>query len=326
MRFSHMIHAYDVRAVGMVHRVAIGITPHIKGASMKEKQAYFERNLDSFRRALVCGPNDPNLVGVVVTEPTHTEADVGIIFFVRQGYWSMCGSGTFALGVLLIETGLIEAVEPITEITLELATGLMKLRADVENGRVKRVRTITPPVFHLRSVEIHLSRYGPVPIDISYCLNAFEPMLNARELGIDVTIENQVELERIGLETRGIVNSTIEMRHPTDASVNRAVQVQIYDPEPTTPGVDCRCAAIFGVGGFDLTPSGTSTCAHMATKHAKGEMTVGDEFVMESVTGAVIHGGIDAEAKLGGADAIIPHIAGQATVLRTLTIFAEEME
>jgi proline racemase len=77
-----------------------------------------------------------------------------------------------------------------------------------------------------------------------------------------------------------------------------------------------RCVAIFGIDGFDLTPSGTSTCAHVAAKRAKGEMSVGDTFVMESVTGAVIQGVVIADTRLGDVDAIIPEISGQATVLR----------
>ena len=83
----------------------------------------------------------------------------------------MCGSGTFAPGVFLIECGLIEGKEPVTEITLEMVAGLMRLRAEVEDGRVVRVLTTTEPGFHLKSTEIELPSYGRLPIDISYCLN-----------------------------------------------------------------------------------------------------------------------------------------------------------
>lgn len=318
-----MITAYDVSAVGMTHRIAVGIAPQIKGLTMKDKQRYFEQNLDRLRQAIVCGASDDaDLVGVLVTEAALAEADVGIIYFVKQGYWAMCGSGTFALGVFLIESGLIEPVEPVTEITLELVTGLMKLHAEVKDGRVKNVATTTEPVFHVCQAEIELSNYGRVPIDISYCLNYFEPQLNARSLGIEVALNNRAELQRIGAEVRHTVNQAFELAHPTNKLIDRAMQVQIYDPNPETDGIDCRCVAIYGEDGFDLTPSGTSTCAHMATKRAKGEMLVGDTFVMESVSGAVIHGKILSDTIVGDKPSIEPQITGDATITKALTIFA----
>jgi len=314
-----MIPAYDVMAVGMTHRIVVGAAPQIRGETMRAKRAYLENNLDRLRRRVVNGASDPpDVIGVLVTEPVCPQADVGIIYFVRQGYWAMCGSGTFALGVFLIESGLINAVEPVTEVTLELETGLMRLSAEVEAGRVVRVSTVTEPVFYLRTSEIELQGYGRVSVDISYCLNYFEPMLNARQLGVDVTLENRPELQRIGLEVRRIVNETVALCHPTDRAIDRALQVQIYDPEPATEGVDCRCVAIYGVDGFDLTPSGTSTCAHMATKRARGELGIGDRFVMESVTGAVIDGAVMADTRLGDLDAIVPQIAGSAQITRML--------
>ena len=110
-----MITVYDVLAVGMIHRVAVGVAPRIKGATMLQKQQHVEQNLDHFRKAIVGGRSDgPNLVGVLVTKAEHPDADVGIIYCAQQGYWAMCGSGTFALGVFLIECEFIEAKEPVT--------------------------------------------------------------------------------------------------------------------------------------------------------------------------------------------------------------------
>jgi len=321
MQTEYTIPAYDVMAVGMTHRIVVGAAPQIRGETMRAKQAYLEHNLDRLRARVVSGASDPpDLIGVLVTEPVCAQADVGIIYFVRQGYWAMCGSGTFALGVFLVESGLIDAVEPVTEVTLELATGLMRLSAEVEAGRVVRVSTVTEPVFYLCTTKIDLQGYGQVAVDVSYCLNYFEPMLDARQLGVEVTLENRPELERIGLEVRRIVNETVPLRHPTDSTIDRAVQVQIYDPESATEGIDCRCVAIYGIDGFDLTPSGTSTCAHMAAKRARGELAIGERFVMESVTGAAIVGTVLADKRLGDVDAIVPQIAGSAQITRMVSL------
>ena len=60
----------------------------------------------------------------------------------------------------------------------------------------------------------------------------------------------------------------------------------------------------------------------MATKRAKGEMGVGDSFMMQSVTEAVIHGEILPDTTIGEVKAIIPQISGTAQIIRAVTIFA----
>lgn len=321
MKFGRLITAIDTYAVGMLHRVVVGGVPNIYGKTMKEKQQYFERNLDYLRTMLVKGPDeDKALVAALITEPTTEEADVGLIWMDKEGCFNMCGSGSFAVGTVLIETGIIEASEPVTEIVADTSIGLLKLRVEVRDGSVKSVTTRTSPAFFYKPYALDIPDIGKIAVDISYGLNFFEPMIDAREIGVEVNLENAGKLEKIGLAIRDKVNESIELRHPEDASINKVKQVQFYDPEPANPEVDCRCVAIVGPGGIDLTPSGTSTCAHMASLYAKGKLGVGDEFVMESIIGAKIRGKIVAETRCGDYKAIIPEITGDAYITRFITI------
>jgi len=321
MRFSKMITAIDTYAVGMPHRVVVGGVPNIYGKTMREKQRYFEKNLDHIRAMLVKGPDDDNaLVAALITEPTIEEADVGLIWMDKEGCFNMCGSGSFAVGTALIETGIVEATEPLTEIVVDTPIGLLKLRVEVKNGAVLSVATTTSPAFFFKSYVLDLPQIGQRPIDISYGLNFFEPMINAREIDIEVDLENAGKLEKLGLAVRDKVNESIELRHPEDATINKVKQVQFYDPKPANPNVDCRCLAIVGPGGIDLTPSGTSTCAHMASLYVKGKLKIGDQFVMESIVGAVIKGKIIGETKIGDYEAIIPEITGDARIMRFINI------
>jgi len=321
MKFNRLISAIDTFAVGMPHRVVLGGAPQIYGKTMKEKQDYFEQNLDHIRKIVVEGPDDDrSLVAALITEPTSEEADVGVIWMSSVGYANMCGSGTFAVGTTLIEAGIVEAREPVTEIVLDMIVGLQKVRAEVVDGSVRSVSTITGPAFYYKQCFIDVPEIGQVLIDISYGLNFFEPMINAKELGIDINLDNARRLEKIGLAIRDKVNETVDLIHPTDPSINKVFQVNFYDPAPANPDVDCRCVAIVGPGGIDLTPSGTSTCAHMASLYAKGKLSIRDKFVMESITGAIIKGKIVGEVKYGKYDAIVPEISGGGYIMRFLTI------
>jgi len=321
MKFSRLITAIDVFAVGMPHRIVIGGVPTIFGKTMKEKKQYFERNLESLRALLVKGPDDDKaLVAALITEPTTEEAHVGLIWMDKEGCFNMCGSGSFAVGTALVEIGIIEASEPVTEVVVDTSIGLLNLRAEVMDGSVRSVATTTSPAFFYESYVLDLPEIGKTSVDISYGLNFFEPMINAKDIGVEVNLENAAKFEKIGLAIRDKVNESIELRHPEDSTINRVKQVQFYDPNPANPKVDCRCVAIVGPGGIDLTPSGTSTCAHMASLFAKGKLRIGDQFVMESITGAVIKGKIAGETRLGEYAAIIPEITGDAHIMRFLTI------
>lgn len=321
MKFKRMLTAIDVFAVGMPHRIVVGGVPNIHGKTMKEKQQYFERRLASVRALLVKGPDDDKaLVAALITEPTIEEAQVGLIWMDKEGCFNMCGSGSFAVGTALIETGIVEASEPVTEIKVDTSIGLLNLRAEVVDGSVRSVTTTTSPAFFYGSYSLDLPELGQIPVDISYGLNFFEPMINAKEIGIEVSLEYAAKLEKIGLAIRDKVNDRIELRHPVDESINKVKQVQFYDPNPANPAADCRCLAIVGPGGIDLTPSGTSTCAHMASLYAKGKIRMGDQFIMESITGAIIKGKVAGETRLGEHTAIIPEITGDAHIMRFLTI------
>lgn len=321
MKSTRLINAVDVFSVGMIHRVVIGGVPNVHGSTIRQKIQYLERNLDYVRKMVVEGPDDDKgLVAALITEPTTEEADVGLILMDAEGYPDMSGSLSFAVGTALIETGVIQSSEPVTKFALDSPVGLLKMRAEVRDGVVKSVTTEMAPAFFYGSYTTDLPDIGIIPMDISYGLNFFEPMINARALGIEVSLENASKLEKIGLAIRDQVNKNVELKHPKEPAANRVKQVQFYDPEPAHPGVNRRSLVIVGPGAIDLTPSGTSTCAHMAFLHSKGELGINEEFFMESVVDALIRGRIIKETKVGDYKAIIPEITGYTYVARFLTI------
>jgi len=48
-------------------------------------------------------------------------------------YPAMSGSNTICVATVLIETGMVEVTEPVTEFTLEAPAGLIRIRATVQN-------------------------------------------------------------------------------------------------------------------------------------------------------------------------------------------------
>ena len=61
-----------------------------------------------------------DMFGAIVVEPINPEADFGVFFMDTGEYLNMCGHGTIGTVTALIETGLMPATEPVTEVVLEL--------------------------------------------------------------------------------------------------------------------------------------------------------------------------------------------------------------
>ena len=64
-----------------------------------------------------------------------------------SSYEGMSGTNTINTAAVLLETGLVEMVEPVTEMVLEAPAGLVRVRAECADGRVERITFENVPSF-----------------------------------------------------------------------------------------------------------------------------------------------------------------------------------
>ncbi len=81
---------------------------------------------------------------------------------------------------------------------------------------------------------------------------------------------------------------------------------------PTVAGRHARNAVFYGDKAIDRSPCGTGTSARMAQWAARGRLKLGDDFVHESIIGSLFNGRVEAAARVGDRDGIVPSIAGWA--------------
>ena len=314
MKFSRYIHAIDSHTMGEPTRVVVGGVPNIPGKTLPEKKAYLEENLDYLRRAIMHEPRGHNdMFGSILVQPVSDEADIGIIFMDGGGYLNMCGHGTIGASTIAVESGMVPKVEPFTELTLEAPAGLVRVKAAIENGKVKEVSFRNVPAFLYKpDVKINVPEIGEITLDISFG-GSFFAIVDAKQLGIKIIPENATKLKDIGLKIRDIVNKEIEIQHPTLEHIKTVDLVEIYD-EPTNPEATLKNVVIFGEGQVDRSPCGTGTSAKMATLFAKGKLKEGQPFVYESIIGTMFKGRVVGTTKVGDFDAVIPEITGSAYI------------
>lgn len=108
-----------------------------------------KENEDWFRKVLMYEPRGSEIMsGTLITEPCTPGTDVGILYFEASCWMPMCGHDTIGATVALIEAGLIDVKEPLTEIKLDTPAGVVTAEARVEDGVVLEVSFLNaPPLF-----------------------------------------------------------------------------------------------------------------------------------------------------------------------------------
>ncbi|MEJ8554600.1 proline racemase [Tepidibacter sp. Z1-5] len=314
MKAIRSIHAVDSHTMGEPTRIVVGGVPNIPGKTMADKKEYLEKNMDTLRTSIMLEPRGHNdMFGSILTAPVNEEADFGIIFMDGGGYLNMCGHGSIGAITVAIETGMVEAVEPVTDVVMDTPAGIIRSKAKVEDGKVKEVSIVNVPAFHYKKdVEIEVPEIGKITFDISFG-GSFFAIINAKQLGLSVEPKNSQKLTALALEIRDIINKEIEIQHPTLSHINTVDLVEIYDV-PSHPEATYKNVVVFGQGQVDRSPCGTGTSAKMATLHSKGELKEGELFVYESILGTLFKGRVVGTDKVAQYNAVIPEITASAYI------------
>jgi len=278
-----------------------------------EKKQDMEARHDWIRQVQIFEPRGHrDMFGAFLVEPSHPDADFGVIFSDSGGYLNMCGHGTIGLSTMLLELGYVPKVEPETILTLEAPAGLVKVKVAVQQGRVQSVSFTNVPSFvYKQNCTADLPGVGTVTFDISFG-GSFFAIIHAGQLKHAIRKENLPALIPLALQLRDIINKTIPVKHPT-LPITTVDLVEIYD-EPVNPKANAQNVVIFGDGNVDRSPCGTGTCAKLALLHAEGKFGLNKPFIYESVLGTLFTGEILGETMVKDTKAIIPQITGSAYI------------
>lgn len=313
MKISRIITAIDTHSSGEATRIIIGGIPKLSGETMVEKQSNFQKHFDHLRTALLQEPRGfAGLLGAVITEPTTPEADVGVIYLWTGGYFSACGDSTYSVSAMLVNTGMVNAKEPTTEIVLDTVAGLVKTRVEVVDGEAEEIAMLGTPSFYLKTMKVDVPGVGEVEADIAYG-GLWYAFVEAEKLGFVPTKENKDDWIKLGWKIRCYLSDEIPVKHPVYPELNVLELVTFYT-KPTKPEADATHANVFGPQQTCRSPAGTATNARMAALYGRGELGVGEEFVVESIIGTLHRGKILEELKVGEYRGVLPEVSATAYV------------
>ena len=322
MRSRRIIHTVESHTEGMPTRVVTGGVGVIPGATMAQRREHVIANLDHLRTLLMYEPRGHGAMsGAILQPPTRPDADMGVVYIEVSGCLPMCGHGTIGVATVLVETGLVEAVEPITTVRLDTPAGLVVADVAVRDGRAENVTLTNVPSFVVSlDAKVHVPGFGEVGYDLAFGGN-FYAIVSLDSLGLPFDRGAKQQLLDAALAIMDAINGSARPVHPLDPGINGCHHV--YLAAPGSDATHSRHAMAVHPGWFDRSPCGTGTSARMAQLHARGELPLNTEFVNESFLGTRFVGRLLGETMVGDVAAVVPSFTGRAWLTGTAQYYLD---
>jgi proline racemase len=270
----------DYHTAGEPFRIVLEGVPRIPGATVRERREAAARTeeIDRIRRLLCHEPRGhADMYGCFFVPPDDDGADLGVLFWHKDGYSTACGHGTIALGAWAVESGRIAApADGTADVTIDVPSGRVVATVTVRAGAVERVGFRNVPA----RVVARGVRAGDVEADVAWggALYAFVP---AASLGLRVAPEDLPALIAAGRQVKARLDGTEVARHPDDERLSGIYGTVFY--EDAGGPLSQRNVAIFADGEVDRSPTGSATSARTALLAADGVLTDEQTWRNESI-------------------------------------------
>ncbi|KAJ6620073.1 proline racemase [Mycena sp. CBHHK59/15] len=338
----------DMHTSGEPTRIVVKGYPQLQGATLLEKRRFAREKHDDIRARLMREPRGHrDMYGAILiaeTELTRAgEADIGVLFCHNEGYSTMCGHATIALGRFLIDTrdldifpgrnGLKHDAETgLTELRLHAPCGVVRVSVYTDDGRsdpTLPVSFLSVPSFSTaRDLEVDIPLSGQwkrlrdeqrsrVKIDISYG-GAFYVLASAKELGFSNGLRGDVTLAEVDEATAALKKFFV---HPTQPDLEYLYSVMVV--EKTARGETGLC--FFADQQIDRSPTGSCVTARVALAVDQGRLKIGEGCDYESIVSLLNEGtGFRGTAVEKVDEGIIVKVEGRAFYTGAASFVVEE--
>ncbi|HWB89117.1 MAG TPA: proline racemase family protein [Acidimicrobiia bacterium] len=302
----------DSHTGGEPFRVVVDGPVDLLGDTVLERRRFAQENLDHLRKMLMWEPRGhSDMYGALIGPPATPDGDLSVLFMHNEGFSTMCGHGIIALAKVVLDTGILPASEPETELEIDTPAGRVVATATVVDGSVARTRFRNVPSFvDALDAEVEVPGLGTVVYDLAFG-GAFYAFVDAADIGLD--LDDAGTAITAGRAIKRAIVTVGEPSHPDHPDLGFLYGVIFTGPGGAGP-VHSRHVCVFADGEVDRSPTGTGVSARLAILHRKGEIDVGEPVVIESIVGSRFEGRVVELTAVGGREAVIPEVAGSAHI------------
>ena len=269
---------------------------------------------DSIRRLLLHEPRGSVAVHSNILLPSlRDDCAFGYVIMEPTEYPAMSGSNTICVATVLLETGMVDMVEPVTTFRLEAPGGVVEIAAGCRGGKVEWVELENVPCFADRlDARLEVEGLGTLTVDVAYG-GMWYAIADAAALGFELVPGEARELSAVGERIRVAAREQLPVVHPENPEIAGVSIVLIAEPWQGIGRVS-KNAVVVAPGRLDRSATGTGLSARIAALHARGRMHIGHAMTHASVIGSTFEGRIVRETSIGGRPAIVPAIRGTAWI------------
>jgi proline racemase len=310
------VQTVDYHTAGEPFRIVTAGAPELAGATVRERREHARGSeaAERLRRLLCHEPRGhADMYGCLVVPPDDPGADLGVLFWHKDGWSTACGHGTIALGTWAVESGRVDAgADRTTDVTIDVPSGRVVARVERRAGAVEAVTFRNVPSYVLaRDVPVPTAR-GPLAVDIAYG-GAIYACVPAGAAGLAVEPSSYGDLIAVGREVKAALAATEHARHPSDDRLSGIYGTIVYDDLGDTPdGPHQRNVTVFADGEVDRSPCGSGTCARAAVLHADGRLAEGRVLTHDSIVGTTFRAAVTEETTAEGRAAVVVEVRGAA--------------
>jgi proline racemase len=292
----------DYHTAGEPFRIVVAGAPDLPGATVRDRRSAAQQSPEAEHvRRLLC--NEPrghaDMYGCFLVPPDDDGADLGVLFWHKDGYSTACGHGTIALGAWAVESGRVKP-DPggVTQVTIDVPSGRVVAAVRADSVTFRNV----PAYVIARAVPA-----GDVLVDVSYG-GAIYASVAAADLGLPVRPEHVSELIAAGRAVKAALEGTNVARHAEDERLSGIYGTIIYeDLGDTDAGPRQRNVTVFADGEVDRSPCGSGTSARMALLEADGRLD-GRVLTHDSIIGTSFTARVTERLR----DAVVTEVEGAA--------------
>ncbi len=316
-----MLNVVDCHAEGESGKVVVGGVGNVPGETMFDKRGYLERNLDQLRELLLFEPRGAVWHNANIVLPSNDpDASLGYVILESTEYPVMSGSNTMCVATVLLETGMLPMVEPVTALVLESPAGLIRVLCECRDGKVLRTKLFNQPAFvYHRQVDIDVPGIGTLVVDVAYGGMTYV-LVAAATVGFELLPDEARSLCELGQRIKTAAADQLQVEHPLNPDIPGITQTAFTGPlvrdvdDDGTEFVRSKNAVIVSPGRVDRSPCGTGTSARLAVLHDRGEIAEGELFRHESLIGSWFDARVEETTMVGHHPAIVPSVSGRCWI------------